>query len=253
MNRNSLLRKPLGFEGKFTQFPNSWARDKRIGFRAKGILALLMSHSQGWRISLSSLADGSPDGITAIRTAIQELEEAGYLTRNLVRNEKAQVEASEWVISDPFDKDENLPLENLTSENLTSGNLTSGNLTLKNIYNKEHNNKENNSKDISTAFETFWNLYPRKIAKGAARTAFEKACRKESIETILRVTEYYANKSDLPELQFIPHPSTWLNQERWNDDLDASGISTPTKVASDILQRGKALQQRVEGMFEIEP
>lgn len=254
MNRNSLIRKPLGFEGKFTQFPNQWVRDKRIGFRAKGILALLMSHSDGWRISLAHLAEGSPDGITAIRTAIQELEQAGYLTRTLVRNDKAQVEASEWIIRDPFesqvdDASENLTLENLTSENLTSENLTSGNLTLKNNNIKNNSNKNNNTE----IFERFWELYPRKIGKGAARTAFEKACKKENPETILRVTEYYANKADLPDLQFIPHPSTWLNQERWNDDLDASGTTSATKVATDIMQRGRALQQRMEGMMEIEP
>lgn len=244
MNRNSLLRKPLAFEGRFTQFPNSWARDNRIGFRAKGLLTLLMSHTDGWQISLQSLATTSQDGITAIRTAVQELEAAGYLTRTLVRNDKAQVEATEWIITDPFEEPNNDALENLTS-----GNLTSGNLTLKNTNIKEHNNKEHN-KDI--LFEAFWEIYPRKIGKGSARTAFEKASKKENPETILQVATFYANKSDLPDLQFIPHPTTWLNQERWNDDLNASGVSNATQVASDILTRGKALQQRIEGMKEIE-
>lgn len=250
MNRNSFLRKPLGFEGRFTQFPNQWARDNRIGFRAKGLLTLLMSHSEGWRISLQSLATGSPDGITAIRSAVQELEEAGYLTRTLVRNNKSQVEASEWILSDPFEIGEkDFTLENLTSGNLTSGNLTSGNLTLKNTNNKEYKVKENNKEDL---FEQFWKIYPRKIGKGAARSAFEKASTKENPATILQVAEAYANSSSLPDLQFIPHPSTWLNQERWNDDLNASMVSNATNIASDILQRGKALQERVERIEEIE-
>jgi hypothetical protein len=248
MNRNSLLRKPLGFEGRFTQFPNSWARDNRIGFRAKGVLTLLMSHTDGWQISLQSLATTSQDGITAIRTAVQELEAAGYLTRTLVRNDKAQVEATEWIISDPFEI-QIIESNDYALENLTSGNLTSGNLTLKNTNIKEHNNKEHNENNI---FEAFWEVYPRKIGKGSARTAFEKAIKKEKPETILQVATFYANKSDLPDLQFIPHPTTWLNQERWHDDLNASGVSNATQVASDILSRGKALQQRVEGMKEIE-
>lgn len=254
MNQNSLLRKPLGFEGRFTQFPNQWARDNRIGYRAKGVLSLLMSHTDGWRISLQTLATNSPDGITAIRTAVLELENAGYLTRRLLRNGKSQVEASEWILTDPFETPENnLPLENLTSENLTSGNLTSGNLTLKNNNIKNTSIKEDNSKDMSTKlFEHFWQIYPRKIGKGAAKIAFDKASKKEHGHVILQVAESYANKPDLPDLQFIPHPSTWLNQERWNDDLDASGVNNATKNASDILQRGKALQQRMEGTFEIE-
>ena len=251
MNQNSILRKPLGFEGKFTQVPNAWARDNRIGFRAKGVLTLLMSHTNGWQISLQSLSTTSPDGITAIRTAVQELEEAGYLTRTLVRNSKAQVEATEWIISDPFNI-EVIESNDYALENLTSENLTSENLTLKNTINKENNNKENNKNTNNDLFETFWTIYPRKIGKGAAKAAFEKACKKESPETIIEVAGFYANKSDLPDLQFIPHPSTWLNQERWNDDLNASGVSNATQVASDILSRGKALQQRVEGMKQIE-
>lgn len=248
MNRNSLLRKPLGFEGKFTQFPNQWARDTRIGYRAKGILILLMSHSDGWRISLEHLATDSPDGITAIRTAVQQLEEAGYLNRTLVRNDKAQVEYSEWVISDPFDlqSDENV---SYGLENLTSGNLTSGNLTLKNNNIKNTNVKEYQVKDNPSDFDRFWKLYPRKVGVGAARNAFEKACKKVDADTIIEAIDRYAKQPNLPDLQFIPHASTWLNQERWNDDLSAIG-SNPTSVAKDILQRGKDLEQRFRGMLE---
>jgi len=72
-------------------------------------------------------------------------------------------------------------------------------------------------------FEQFWAIYPRRIGKGSARTAFAKAAAKVIPETILQIAEQYAGKSDLPDLQFIPHPTTWLNQERWNDDLSASG------------------------------
>ena len=241
MNRNSLLRRPLGFEGHFTQFPNSWARDTNIGFRAKGILVLLMSHSNGWSISLAHLAHGSPDGITAVRTAIQELEKSGYLTRTLVRNDKAQVERSEWLLADPFE------LENLTSGNLTSGNLMLKNTNIKNTKYKE-NNINNNYDDL---FEQFWAIYPRRIGKGSARTAFAKAAAKVIPETILQIAEQYAGKSDLPDLQFIPHPTTWLNQERWNDDLSASGNSNASTNAADILNRGKALQQQSERMKEI--
>ena len=244
MNKYSLLRKPLGFEGKFTQFPNAWARDDRIGFRAKGLLILLMSHSEGWRISLQHLAGASPDGITAIRTAVQELEDAGYLNRTLVRNEKSQVEGSEWILSDPF--------ENLMSENLMSGNLTLKNTIDKNTSNKENNKKELNNKSVDYHFEIFWKHYPRKIGKGAARKAFEKALEKKHATELIESAYDYANSSSLPDLQFIPHPATWLNQERWDDELNASGGSNATQVASDILKRGKALQNRIEGMSEIE-
>lgn len=67
-------------------------------------------------------------------------------------------------------------------------------------------------------FEQFWAAYPRRIGKGAARRSFERALRLATFEDIMtglnRQSQYYASK----EAQFIPHPTTWLNQERWSDD-----------------------------------
>lgn len=67
-------------------------------------------------------------------------------------------------------------------------------------------------------FETFWRAYPRRIGKGAARKSFDKALKLESFDGIMaglqRQLAYYASK----EQQFIPHPTTWLNQERWSDE-----------------------------------
>lgn len=67
-------------------------------------------------------------------------------------------------------------------------------------------------------FERFWRTYPRRIGKGAARKSFEKSLKLASFEEIMaglqRQLSYYATK----EQQFIPHPTTWLNQERWADE-----------------------------------
>jgi hypothetical protein len=67
-------------------------------------------------------------------------------------------------------------------------------------------------------FEQFWRTYPRRIGKGAARKAFEKALKLATFEEIMtgitRQLPYYSSR----EQQFIPHPTTWLNQERWADE-----------------------------------
>jgi len=234
MKVTSFLRKPLGFEGKFTQIPNSWARDERLGYRARGILLLLMSHQDGWKISLEHLANDGPDGITAVRTAIQQLQECGYLKRNRIRNERSQIEGSEWILSDPFEQDEP-QLENLMLENLQE-NLISENLTLKNTRNKEDNRKQ-----ILDAFDSFWAIYPRKVGKGGAVKAFEKAAKKADPEVIIQAVEVWIQKP-LPEMQYIPHPATWLNQERWNDDIDAVATSkNASSIAADIMYRANAM------------
>jgi hypothetical protein len=237
----SFLRKPVGFEGHFTQIPNSWARDERLGYRAKGILLLLMSHQNGWKISLEHLANDGPDGITAVRTAITQLQESGYLIRNIIRNDKNQIEGSEWILQDPFEKVENLTSENLTLENLEE-NLTSGNLTL-----KKTRYKEDNKTDIIAGFEKFWEVYPRKIGKAAALKAFEKAAKKTDPAHIVECVNRWVQVTNLPEMQFIPHPTTWLNQERWQDDLAAvSQNKNASSIAADIINRSAAMNSKME-------
>ena len=74
-----ITRVVLPFEGHFTQVPNSWVRDVRLSRRARGLLVELMSHRAGWHISLGSLQKAGPEGRDALRTAIGELKDAGYL------------------------------------------------------------------------------------------------------------------------------------------------------------------------------
>lgn len=74
------------------------------------------------------------------------------------------------------------------------------------------------SKSSQSSFDTFWKIYPRKIGKGNARTAFEKALKKAPLERILARAEAFARRCQYKDPQFIPHPATWLNQERWDDE-----------------------------------
>lgn len=77
--------------------------------------------------------------------------------------------------------------------------------------------KQNNEQD----FETFWHYYPRRTGKGAARKAFQAAVAKGTpARRIIEAASSYANTCRMigKEIQFTPHPSVWLNQERWDDD-----------------------------------
>lgn len=73
------------------------------------------------------------------------------------------------------------------------------------------------------AFGSFWAAYPRKQGKGAARKAFQKARKKASLETMLSAIERQRRSAQWTRDggQYIPQPATWLNQERWSDELDA--------------------------------
>ncbi len=68
-------------------------------------------------------------------------------------------------------------------------------------------------------FEQFWAAYPRKTGKGVARKAFAKAMRLTTLDTMLTALKWQRQQEQWVKQggQFIPHPSTWLNQERWDD------------------------------------
>jgi hypothetical protein len=70
-------------------------------------------------------------------------------------------------------------------------------------------------------FDTFWKLYPRKVAKRAAQGAFNRLTKDEQAQAVEAIEQHVAYwKLKGTESDFIPHASTWLNQGRWEDELD---------------------------------
>ena len=68
-----------------------------------------------------------------------------------------------------------------------------------------------------------YKAYPRKVARGAALKAIRKALlSKDSIgfDALMDAVQEYAKAKEGQERQYIPHPSTWFNQERWDDDRE---------------------------------
>lgn len=79
----------------------------------------------------------------------------------------------------------------------------------------------------SEEFATFWRMYPRKEAKGAARKAFAKAITLASFEDIMAGLERQVPILLGKDPQYIAHPATWLNQERWEDELIPNNSTNP--------------------------
>lgn len=91
-----------------------------------------------------------------------------------------------------------------------------------------YKNRKEPSKVLASSFDQFWNAYPRRVAKIAARNVFLSVMLKPnapSLETLLTAVDMYA-KSEIDK-KFIAHPATWLRQGRWEDEQQSTPIPTP--------------------------
>jgi len=69
-------------------------------------------------------------------------------------------------------------------------------------------------------FENFWSQYPKKVGKLTAKRSWEKLSldnQQKALEAIVEHRKYWVAKGT--DWEFIPHASTWLNQERFEDEL----------------------------------
>ncbi|OAJ69027.1 helix-turn-helix domain-containing protein [Gluconobacter cerinus] len=73
-------------------------------------------------------------------------------------------------------------------------------------------------------FDAFWAVYPRKDGKKTARAAFTKARKKVSLERLLAAVKAYPFTEPTARGDFRPMPATWLNGERWEDDIVADAL-----------------------------
>ena len=72
--------------------------------------------------------------------------------------------------------------------------------------------------EIAAAFERFWAVYPKRVAKRAARRAFAAAVKAGADpEAMIANAAGYARERAGQDARFTKHPATWIN-ECWEDD-----------------------------------
>jgi|TARA_B100000315_G_scaffold225579_1_gene231947 hypothetical protein len=80
--------------------------------------------------------------------------------------------------------------------------------------------KKRKDKRSSKSFEQFWKKYPRKVGKVKSLEAWNKINPDGVlIKTIMVSVEKHRKSKGWQDPQYIPHPSTWLNQQRWDDEI----------------------------------
>lgn len=131
----------------YTTICNRIFKDRRLSLKAKGLLAMLLSLSDHWELSIKGLEVILKEGRTSIRSTMNELIENGYVERQQIRENNKFIGVDYIVFELP------------KSQNLTAGNLTSQNQTQvsNNLSNYQFNkaNSKNQFFDEVMSFKDF--------------------------------------------------------------------------------------------------
>lgn len=104
----------------YTVMSNNHLRNRALSLKAKGLLSQMLSLPEDWDYTLQGLARINRESIDAIRQAIRELEQAGYIQRSRERDEKGRLRGADYVIFElpqPVPASVSPTLENPTLEN----------------------------------------------------------------------------------------------------------------------------------------
>ncbi|MFF2631991.1 hypothetical protein ACFVR6_03820 [Microbacterium sp. NPDC058021] len=244
-----ITRARLAIDEHFTAVPNEWARDARLSRRARGLLVEVMSHRVGWHVTIRSLAAVGKEGRDAIQSALNELVTHGYVVRSQSRS-AGKFGEIEYELCDPptvsgfSGRGEQSPGQTASGFTVSGFAVSGESATKKNISSEEHLSEGllapgDVDQPMAATFAEFYMAYPRKVGKEAARRAFERVARTVDPALVVDGARRYAADPNLPEKQFIPHPASWLNAGRWDDEPEARRTgATPAGPSTDDFAEG---------------
>lgn len=174
----------------YTVMSNHHLRNRDLTLKAKGLLSQMLSLPEGWDYTLKGLSHINRESIDAIRTAVWELERAGYITRQQGRDGKGKMADMVYTIYEqPQPPADSRPvLENPTSgkpvlENPTSDNPVSENPTQ---LNKEELITDQSITDVSST-HSIPLLSPSPLEDDAAAAAPERNRKEASTQSAFEI------------------------------------------------------------------
>ena len=82
----------------YTVMSNHHLRNHELSLKAKGLLSMMLSLPDDWNYTTRGLAKICKEGVDAIGNALRELETAGYIVRNQLRDRQGRISDTEYVI-----------------------------------------------------------------------------------------------------------------------------------------------------------
>lgn len=97
------------------------------------------------------------------------------------------------------------------------------------------------SKESIDHFDTFWNAYPKKVAKEQARKAWIKS--KPDLSVIIPLLDKFKASKQWQDKQYIPNPDTFIRNKRWEDEVVTPSTSNQPIVRSIVVGKVPVWQQ----------
>lgn len=206
-------------ERDFSILSNIVLQDPQLSMRGLGLLVRLLSRPDNWETNSEVLAREFDCGREQMRSVLGELRDLGYMKLIKSQDSKGHWSSQWFVLEEPEQQDLSPPLPKLGQPE--PGNRVLGQPDA--IQRTDYKEPIPKTKaDYSALFDAFWNAYPKKVGKDAARKAFAKRKPDDKLlGDILKAIEVQKTTEDWRKSdgQFIPHPATWLNKGRWMDEV----------------------------------
>ena len=151
----------------YTVMSNHHLRNKNLSLKAKGLLSQMLSLPDDWDYTLRGLAFINKESIDAIRTAVLELEKAGYITRQQGRDNQGKMSAIEYTIYE-YPQEQKPCLENPNTDSepsldypcLENPNTDKPNTEKPTSENPTQLNKDKRKKDILNTDVSITHSFP---------------------------------------------------------------------------------------------
>ena len=213
----------------------------RLPSREMQVLMFIIRKTIGWNkqfdeIALSQFIESTHMAKSSVCRAINKLKKKNivFVDKNVNRT------YSRYQFNMKFKSWEALTTVSIVDKNETKS-LTKMRLTINTITkDKETKAKKKEKLLMQNRFNRFYKAYPKKVGKAQALKTWEKLTRTKKlpqIRILIQSVRKQLKSSQWKNKKYIPNPSTWLNNERWEDEII---FDTKSKISSrDFSEKNK--------------
>lgn len=256
----AVFRKMKNKENPYVMIDRRLLNDTNLSWKAKGILAYLLSLPDDWKIYENELVKHSRDGKESLRSGIKELINAGYIERVQLRDEKGRMNGYEYrvyetptVIGKPENGDIDIGKQDTTNNNITNNDLTNikpinirelGNISCEKIdCNKTH--LDTSDEQIEKESTELLEKMPNKLGYVNFIHVYRDVRILHSYEELNRVVDRYKESLDLLCQDFALSCCNFFRSGAYKQFLDENWIKTKDYIDEQIKRRknaGKVLE-----------